>query len=86
MLDALSIIKGERRITKKRLAEIAAAKQLILVGARTENFEQARFASLDKNIIYPLDHDWNFINVEKVGRNRYITLTKEGEYASEFLT
>ena len=85
LLDALSIIKAEDRITKKRLAEIADEHNLITVGAREENFQQARFASLDKNIIQPLEHDWGFIEVEKVGRNRIITLTKEGRYASEFL-
>ena len=85
LLDALSIIKAEDRITKKRLAEIADEHDLIIVGAREENFQQARFASLDKNIIHPLEHDWGFIKVEKVGRNRIITLTKEGRYAAEFL-
>ena len=85
LLEALSIIKAEDRITKKRLAEIADDHDLINVGAREENFQQARFASLDKNIIYPLEHDWGFIEVEKVGRNRIITLTKEGKHASEFL-
>ena len=45
LLDALSIISGEGRITKKRLAEIADAKNLINIGAKDENFEQARFAS-----------------------------------------
>ena len=85
LLDALSIIKAEDRITKKRLAEIADEHNLIIVGAREENFQQARFASLDKNIIHPLEHDWGFIKVEKVGRNRIITLTKEGRYAAEFL-
>ena len=85
LLEALSIIKAEDRITKKRLAEIADDHDLINVGAREENFQQARFASLDKNIIHPLEHDWEFIKVEKVGRNRIITLTKEGKYAAEFL-
>ena len=85
LLDALSIISGERRITKKRLAEIADAKNLINIGAKDENFEQARFASLDKNIIQPLENEWGFIQVEKIGRNRWIKLTKEGEHASEFL-
>ena len=85
LLQALSIINGERRITKKRLAEIADAKNLINVGAKQENFDQARYASLDKNIIHPLENDWKFIKVEKVGRTRFITLTKEGEHASEFL-
>ena len=45
----------------------------------------ARFASLDKNIIQPLEEQWKFINVEKLGRNRWITLTHEGKNAMEFL-
>jgi hypothetical protein len=58
---------------------------LISVGAKDENYDQARFASLDKNIIQPLENEWGFIEVEKIGRNRWIKLTKEGEHASEFL-
>ena len=85
LLTALEIIRKAGRITKKELAGIAEAKGLINVGARDENMDQARYASLDKNIIQPLEHDWNFIKVEKVGRNRYITLTEDGEHASEFL-
>ena len=46
---------------------------------------EPRFASLDKNIIQPLENEWGFIEVEKIGRNRWIKLTKEGEHASEFL-
>ena len=85
LLTALEIIRKAGRITKKELAEIADAKGLINIGARQENMDQARYASLDKNIIQPLEHDWNFIKVEKLGRNRYITLTEDGEHASEFL-
>jgi hypothetical protein len=85
LLTALEIIRKARRITKKELAEIADANGLINIGARQENMDQARYASLDKNIIQPLEKDWNFIKVEKLGRNRYITLTEDGEHASEFL-
>ena len=45
----------------------------------------ARFASLDKNIIQPLEEQWKFIHIEKIGRNRWITLTQEGKNAIEFL-
>ena len=85
LLAALEIIRKAHRITKKDLAEIADANRLIIVGARQQNMDQARYASLDKNIIQPLEKDWNFIKVEKLGRNRYITLTEDGEHASEFL-
>jgi hypothetical protein len=46
---------------------------------------QARFASLDKNIIQPLEEQWKFIEVEKIGRNRWIKLTQDGINAAEFL-
>ena len=85
LLSALALIKKKGRLTKKELAEDATNLDLISVGARDENYEQARFASLDKNIIQPLENEWGFIEVEKIGRNRWIKLTKEGEYASEFL-
>ena len=86
LLTALEIIRKAGRITKKELAEVAETNRLIIVGARQQNMDQARYASLDKNIIQPLENDWNFINVEKIGRNRYITMTEDGEHASEFLT
>ena len=85
LLSALALIKKKGRITKKEFAEDATKLELISVGARDENFDQARFASLDKNIIQPLENEWGFVEVEKVGRNRWIKLTKEGEHASEFL-
>jgi len=45
----------------------------------------ARIASLDKNIIQPLEEQWKFIEVKKIGRNRWINLTQEGKNAIEFL-
>jgi len=39
---------------------------------------------LDKNIIQPLE-EWGFINTEKVGRNRWIKITPEGNNAAAFL-
>ena len=85
LLSALALVKKKGKLTKKEFAEDATNLNLINVGARDENYEQARFASLDKNIIQPLENEWGFIEVEKIGRNRWIKLTKEGEYASEFL-
>ena len=52
---------------------------------KQENHSQARFASLDKNIIAPLEKEWKFIEVEKIGRNRWIKITQEGKDAAEFL-
>ena len=85
LLSALALVKEKGKVTKKEFAEDATERELISVGARHENYDQARFASLDKNIIQPLENEWGFIKVEKIGRNRWIKLTKEGEHASEFL-
>ena len=85
LLSALALVKAKGRVTKKEFAKEATDMNLISVGAKDENFDQARFASLDKNIIQPLENEWGFIEVEKIGRNRWIKLTKEGEHASEFL-
>ena len=87
LLDALNIVytHDKQKLTKKEMAEIAEQKEIITVNAENENHSQARFASLDKNIIEPLEKQWGFIEVEKVGRNRWISITEEGKNAAEFL-
>jgi len=87
LLQALKIISEQKnqKITKKEMAEIADKHGIITVKAEESNYSQARFASLDKNIISPLENDWKFIEVEKIGRNRWIKLTQEGVHAVEFL-
>jgi hypothetical protein len=86
LILALKIIKDHGgKITKKQMAEIAEKNNLITVNAREENVTQARFASLDKNIIQPLENQWKFARVEKIGRNRWVELTQDGVNASEFL-
>lgn len=87
LLRALRIISEQRdqKITKKEMAEIADREGLINVNADKSNYSQARFASLDANIISPLESEWKFIEVEKVGRNRWIRITDEGKSAAEFL-
>ena len=70
---------------KKEMAEIAEEAEIIVINANPSNHSQARFASLDKNIIAPLENEWGYITTEKVGRNRWIHLTDEGRWASEFL-
>ena len=79
------IRKLTKKLTKKEMAQIAEEKGIITVNAENENHSQARFASLDKNIIEPLEKQWRFIDVEKIGRNRWITITEEGRDAAEFL-
>ena len=85
-LDALKIlVDNDGKMKKKEMAEIAEEQKIIIINAEPSNHSQARFASLDKNIISPLEHDWGYITTEKVGRNRWIHLTDEGRWASEFL-
>ena len=86
LVQALDIItKHKGKLTKKEMAELAVTHNLITVNAHEENQSQARFASLDKNIIQPLEEQWKFIEVEKIGRNRWIKITEEGRHAAEFL-
>jgi len=85
-VDALRIIKQKGgKITKKEMAEIADKIGLISVNAEKENYTQARFASLDQNIIQPLKEKWNFVDVEKIGRTRWIHITEDGVNATKFL-
>jgi len=86
LLEAMKIIKDAGgRIQKKKMAEEAEKRKIIIVNAKEQNFTQARFASLDKNIVQPLVDTWGFVEVEKIGRNRWIKMTEDGEHAAEFL-
>ena len=78
------ITSHEGKLTKKEMANLAEKQNLITINAKEKNHSMARFASLDKNIIQPLE-EWGFIDTEKVGRNRWITITDEGKNASKFL-
>jgi len=79
------IIKQNGRLRKKDMALFAEKEKIITVNAREENYTQARFASLDKNIIQPLVEQWKFAEVEKIGRTRWVKITQEGINAAEFL-
>ena len=84
LIQALKIIKeNDGNLSKKEMARLAVENNLISVHA--ENESQATFASLDQNIISPLEKKWGFIEVEKIGRTRWIKITNEGVNASEFL-
>ena len=87
LLDALKIVydHDKQKLTKKEMAVLAEEQNIITVNAEKENHSQVRFASLDKNIIEPLEKQWGFIEVEKIGRNRWIKITEEGKNAAEFL-
>ena len=80
LVKALELIeKNNGKISKKDLAEQADKIKLIEIGAKEENYEQAKFASLDKNIIQPLKDKWRFIKEQKIGRTRWLTITEEGK-------
>ena len=84
LIQALKIIKESNgKLSKKEMARLCLDKKLITINA--ENESQATFASLDQNIISPLEKKWGFIEVEKIGRTRWIKITDEGINASEFL-
>ena len=84
LIQALKIIKeNDGKLSKKEMARLSVENNLISVNA--ENESQATFASLDQNIISPLEKKWGFIEVEKIGRTRWIKITNEGVNASEFL-
>jgi len=87
LLQALKIVHQAKnqKITKKEMAEIAEEQELITINSEERNHSQARFASLDKNIIEPLEKEWGFVEIEKIGRNRWIKITEEGQNAAEFL-
>ena len=86
LINALRIIKDNGgKITKKKMAELAEKNNLISVNPKDEEHRSmVRFTSLDKNIIQPLE-EWKFIEIEKIGRNRWIKITDDGINASEFL-
>ena len=87
LLAALKIISEQpsQKIRKKEMARIAEEQEIITVNAEKENHSQARYASLESNIIAPLEKEWKFVEVEKIGRNRWIKITQEGIDAAEFL-
>ena len=85
LISALEIILEKNgRLTKKEMAQLAEERKLITINAIEKNHSMARFASLDKNIIQPLE-EWGLVETEKIGRNRWIKITREGENASKFL-
>ena len=85
-LEALKIlVDNDGKMKKKDMAVKAEELELIVINSEPSNHSQARYASLDKNIIAPLENEWGYVRTEKVGRNRWIHLTDEGRWASEFL-
>ena len=86
LVQTLHIIKENgNKITKSNLAKAVDEKKIIEIGAKEENYEQARFTSLDKNIIQPLKENWKYVKERKIGRTRWIEMTSEGEHVLEIL-
>jgi len=86
LIQTLQIIKeNNNRITKSDLAKALDDNEIIKIGSKEENYEQARFTSLDKNIIKPLKTNWKFIKENKIGRTRWVEITSEGENILEIL-
>ncbi|MDI1495232.1 MAG: hypothetical protein K8823_538 [Cenarchaeum symbiont of Oopsacas minuta] len=87
LITALHIIRKKGgRITKKHLAKLAIENDIIRVGAKEENKNPASLTSLAQNVIRPLEDEWGYIKVEKIGRNRWVELTEEGHNVTEFLS
>ena len=87
LIKALQLIAQAKkgRISKTDLVEKAEEEKLIEIGAKEENRDQARYASLDKNIIQPLRDNWKLVNEDKVGRTRWIEITDEGKNVMEVM-
>lgn len=91
LIKALSVVRDvdrgmrgpDKRIRKKDMAK--ACIDNYAIEGNPDRISNAEFASLDKNIIQPLKNDWKFISEEKAGRTRWISLTREGRNAAEFL-
>ena len=80
-LKTLEIINEEGgKIKKKDLAEKLEKKGILNPNSKPGNKNQVLLASLDKNIVQHLENPWKAISVEKIGRNRWISITSEGQY------
>jgi len=86
LIQALKMI-NERggKIQKKEMVRLAVDHEIIEVKEDAQNQKISKYASLDKNILNPLQEQWKFIDVKKTGRTRLIKLTEEGKNAIKFL-
>ena len=74
------ILKEGGKIKKKTLAAKLEEIGVLKINAKPGNKDQVLLASLDKNIVQHLQEPWKAITVEKIGRNRWISITPEGAY------
>ena len=72
------------KVTKKKLRDLALEEKLIHVKEKKDNKEIAAYMALNKNIIEPLQN-WNFIDIEKIGTSKIVTLSTDGRNALQFL-
>jgi hypothetical protein len=79
---------NEVRFPPSAMTAVIASMSLLFISptmiVREERIDQAAYMTLNKNLIEPL-MDWKFINVEKVGSRRIVSLTDEGINALRFL-
>lgn len=86
LVKALNIINSNKgRITKKKMAELAIAEGLIEPANKDKKVDQSAYAKLDHGIIKPLQDQWKFVDVEKIGVNHWVTVTDAGRDAAKFL-
>lgn len=71
-------------VTKKRLRDLAIEEKLIQVNESKENRETAAYMALNTNILDPLQK-WNFVNIEKIGKSKIVSLSDDGRNALKFL-
>jgi len=87
LVKALEIIENNNgKISKKDLADKAEEMKLFEVGGKEENYDQARFGTLNKNFVQPLKEKWGFIREQKIGRSIWLEITEEGRNVKEILS
>lgn len=86
LIKCLELIDKEtnRSVTKKRLRDLAIKEKLIQISENKENQEIAAYMALNTNILDPLQK-WNFVNIEKSGKSKIVSLTEDGKNALKFL-
>ncbi len=86
LIKCLELIDKEKNssVTKKRLKDLALNEKLIHVSENKENKEIAAYMALNTNILDPLQK-WNFVNIEKSGKSKIVSLSDDGRNALRFL-
>ena len=82
-IKALNIIKKSKKLNKKRFAELCINNKLF--STNNDKIGQNDYGKLNNQIITPLKNNWEYIKVEKIGHNDWITLTNSGNDVCKFL-